>query len=55
LYDFICSINKPYSYDEDLMLIIEEEVAPYFEGQKSVQEVATIIQSRAQVYVNENR
>ena len=55
LYDFICSVNKPYSYDEDLMLIIEEEVAPYFEGQKSVQEVATIIQSRAQVYVNENR
>ncbi len=55
LYDFICSVNKPYSYDEDLMNIITEEVAPYFEGHKSAQEVATIIQSRAQVYVNENR
>ncbi len=55
LYDFISSVNKPYSYDEDLMNIITEEVAPYFEGHKSAQEVATIIQSRAQVYINENR
>lgn len=55
LYDFISSVNKPYSYDEALMNIITEEVAPYFEGHKSAEEVVTIIQSRAQVYVNENR
>lgn len=55
LYDFISSVNKPYSYDDDLMNIINEEVAPYFEGDKSAKEVAGIIQSRAQVYINENR
>lgn len=51
----ICSITDVYSYDEDLMQIIEEETAPYFAGQKSAQEVASIIQSRAQIYLNENR
>lgn len=55
LYEFICSVNMAYSYDEDLYVIIEEEVAPYFEGDKSVEEVAKIIQSRAQIYINESR
>lgn len=55
LYDFICSVNQAYSYDEDLWNIVTEEVAPYFEGQKTAKEVATIIQSRAQIYINENR
>ena len=55
LYAFICSINMAYSYDEDLYVIIEEDAAAYFEGDKSVDEVAEIIQSRAQVYINESR
>ena len=33
--------------------IIEEEVAPYFAGQRSVEETCRIIQSRAQIYVSE--
>lgn len=41
--------------DNQLYSIISEEAAPFFEGQKSAQEAADIIQSRVQVYVNENR
>ncbi|MCH5275213.1 MAG: extracellular solute-binding protein [Lachnospiraceae bacterium] len=43
------------NYDEQIMAIIEEESDAYFAGQKSVDEVADIIQSRVQMYVNENR
>ncbi len=49
------TIDKPYAYDQNLINIISEEAAPYFAGQKSAKEVADIIQSRAQIYVNENR
>ena len=40
--------------DTAIMAIIEEEVKPYFEGQKSVDEVADIIQSRVDIYLKEN-
>ena len=40
--------------DTAIMSIIEEEVKPYFEGQKSVEEVADIIQSRIDIYLKEN-
>lgn len=53
--DFLFSVNQVAVYDEDLMNIISEEAAAYFEGQKSAEEVAGIIQSRARIYVNENR
>lgn len=52
---FIQSVNQLYNYNEDLQNIIAEEAAPYFEGQKGAKEVADIIQSRVQIYVNENR
>lgn len=35
--------------------IINEEALAYFEGQKSAQDVAALIQNRVQVYVNETR
>lgn len=41
--------------DIDVFFIIKEEVAAYFEGQKSVEAVAEIIQNRVQIYVEENR
>ena len=44
-----------YTYDENLMRIIEEESAAFFSGQKKAKEVADIIQSRVQIYVNETR
>ncbi len=40
--------------DTAIMAIIEEEVAPFFAGEKSVDEVADIIQSRVDIYLKEN-
>ena len=52
---FIESINRTSYFNNDIYKIIEEETAPFFSGQKSAADVAQIIQSRAQIYVNENR
>lgn len=52
--EFIYQVETSEEYNEDLYNIIAEEAAAFFEGQKSVKEVADIIQSRAQIYVNEN-
>jgi ABC-type glycerol-3-phosphate transport system substrate-binding protein len=54
LTDYILSVRTANSYNQTLMDIINEEAAAYFAGQKSVQEVVAIIQSRAQIYVSEN-
>lgn len=51
----ISSVTEVFYYNENLKQIIEEETAAYFAGQKDAREVATIIQSRAQIFVNENR
>ncbi len=40
--------------DNEISSIIMEEVEPYFQGQKGVEDVMTVIQSRVQLYVNEN-
>lgn len=55
MMDFIKSVNTVYEYDTDLLKIIDEEVQAYFSGQKSVDEVADIIQNRASTYINESR
>lgn len=52
--DYLKSLNKLCIYDETLYNIIVEETAGYFEGQKTAEEVASIIQSRAKIYVSEN-
>lgn len=49
------SFTSVYVYDENLIKIVQEEAAAFFSGQKTAEEVAKIIQSRAQIYVNENR
>lgn len=51
---FLKSADHVYNYDRNILSILEEECAAYFEGQKSVKEVADIIQSRIHIYVNEN-
>ena len=51
---FIESVDKKTYYNEAVMNIINEEAAAFFEGQKSAADVAGIIQSRVQIYVNEN-
>lgn len=40
--------------DQTILSMILEEASPYFEGQKSAQEVAGVIQSRVQIYISEN-
>ena len=51
--EFIESVNRTFYYDEEIQNIINEETGPFFQGQKSAQEVADIIQSRATIYVND--
>lgn len=51
---FLKSADHVYNYDQNIISILEEECAAYFEGQKAVKEVADIIQSRIHIYVNEN-
>ena len=53
--EFIRSVNTRSYYNQDISKILVEEVEAYFTGQKSAQEVAQVIQSRAQIYVSENR
>lgn len=48
---------KPVNYngDDEISKIITEEAEAFFKGQKSVDEVAGIIQNRINIYVGENR
>lgn len=51
----IKSADKLVNYNESISDIIIEEAQSYFSGQKDAASVAKIIQSRVQIYVNENR
>jgi len=42
-----------FEYDTEIMSIIEEEAAYYFAGQKSIEEVAEIVQNRVSLYLAE--
>lgn len=52
--DLIDSSVAATNNDETILSIILEEAQGYFEGQKSAQDVAGVIQSRVQTYVSEN-
>ena len=52
--DYLYTLDKLCVYNEALNNIITEECESYFAGQKSAEEVADVIQSRAKIYVNEN-
>lgn len=52
--DVIDSASAATNNDQTILNIISEEAEAYFEGQKSAQDVAAIIQSRVQTYVSEN-
>ena len=55
LLAYIESVTVSNYYDESLLNIIQEETEAFFKGDKSAADVAEIIQSRAQVYINESR
>ena len=42
-------------WTQDLIQIIVEEARPYFSGQKSIEEVQSIVQNRVQLYLNEKK
>lgn len=49
-------IAKPYPYgSQKILSIVEEESSAYFAGQKSIDEVIAIIQSRVQLYLDEHK
>ncbi len=41
-------------YDDKIFEIIREEIEPFFEGQKTAEDVANVIQSRVGIYLAEN-
>ena len=55
LVNYILTVNSVGEYNQALVNIIDEETAFFFAGQKSARDVVEIIQSRAQIYVNENK
>ena len=48
-------MDNSYYWNDSVANIINEEMDGFYTGQKTAQEVAKVIQSRAQVYVDENR
>lgn len=55
IMSLIESVDQIYSYDENWMNIVKEEAASYFEGNKAPEDVAKVIQSRVNIYVNETK
>ena len=54
LYAYLKSLSSEAYYDASIENIIVEESAAFFAGQKSAKDVAGVIQSRVQIYINEN-
>ena len=53
LKQLLASANRLATVDNRLLSIIEEESKSFFSGQKSVEEVAKLIQNRTTTYLNE--
>ncbi len=53
----LMELAKPvtYSQGDEVLNIINEEAAAFYKGQKGVDEVASVIQSRIKIYVGENK
>jgi ABC-type sugar transport system, periplasmic component len=53
--DLINKIGNVWEYDKSLIDIVTEESKDYFAGDKSIDQVASTIQDRAQTYLNESK
>lgn len=51
----LTSVTQTVHVDDSIINMITEEAEAFFAGEKTAEEAAGIIQSRAQLYVNENR
>ena len=54
LFEGICGAQSSRIFDPNIWNIIREDVEPYFEGSKTIEEVMNLIQSRVSIYVSEN-
>lgn len=54
LYQIIYNTNCSRVLDADIWRIVEEEVGTCFEGDKSIEEAAGVIQRRVEIYMQEN-
>jgi len=54
LYEVINTSQGGISFDKNIWNIIEEETEYYFNGGKSAEETAAVIQRRAEIYISEN-
>lgn len=52
--EVIASANGIMSYNESVLEIIKEEASSYFSGSKSAEDAASLIQTRVQLYLDEN-
>ncbi len=55
LLHLIDTTTKTLSQDEKITEMVVEEAQPYFKGQKSAEDVAKLIQSKVNIYVNEQK
>ena len=55
LRELIASTDKKANYDNAIFDIVNEQAAAFFQGQKSAEEVAKLVQSKANIFVNEQR
>ena len=55
LMELINSTTKLANYNDSIFEIVSEQAKAFFAGQKSPEEVAKLIQSKANIYVNEQR
>ena len=55
LDEIVASTTNILHTDDSLKEIIEEGAAPFFADQRSADEVAKLIQSKANLYINEQR
>ena len=56
LYEAITSTTALYDFSSDSIFdIVKEQSQAYFAGQKTAEEVAKLVQSKANIYVNEQR
>jgi len=53
--ELIGKIDRMERVDDQVLSIISEEAGAYFGGQKSVDDVVAVIQSRANIYMNESK
>ncbi|MGI5899374.1 MAG: extracellular solute-binding protein [Christensenellales bacterium] len=53
--ELLFSVNTAMVYDNKVQEIITEEAEAFFNGQRSAQDAAGIVQSRVQTYISENR